>query len=273
MNDEYSFNNIDSLLFRFGLRIQELSQKKNDINQQNEVLRADIAERKSCIEAHQRDIKKLEEDIRVKKSTVIQNKENAKSMKATNGLLLQYEQRLKEELESGKASYMRDMKVYEERAASYRKIFQSHKEHYCKDPLAQKLLMLQADKEEIESRIKACDDQITMKQKELDHLTDPAEEELPDSVSGQQAIKEPEKQLDPHTEEDSDSSIDISSLHLNQTEISENGRETSVDANAEKIHEENKDRDASICSPFPGETKNKLWSSQLDGNPNKDVKM
>lgn len=42
------------------------------------VLRADIAERKSCIEAHQRDIKKLEEDIRVKKSTVIQNKENAK---------------------------------------------------------------------------------------------------------------------------------------------------------------------------------------------------
>ncbi|KAG8000716.1 hypothetical protein GBF38_017188 [Nibea albiflora] len=163
------------------------------------VLRAGITERKSCIETLHRDIEKLQEDIRVKQSTVIHNKENAKSMKATNGLLLQYEQRLKEELESGKAGYMRDI------------------------------------------------------------------------VSGQQAIKEPEKQLDPHTEEDSDSSIDISSLHLNQTEISEDGRETSVDANAEKIHKENKDQDASICSPFPGETTNKLWSSQLDEQRCQDV--
>lgn len=31
--------------------------------------------------------------------------------------------------------------------------------------------MLQAEKEEIESRIKACDDEITVKQKELDDFT------------------------------------------------------------------------------------------------------
>lgn len=61
--------------------------------------------------------------------------------------------------------------VYEERIASYRKIFRSHKEYYCQNPLAQKLLTLQAEKEEIESRIKACDDEITVKQKELDHFT------------------------------------------------------------------------------------------------------
>lgn len=61
--------------------------------------------------------------------------------------------------------------VYEERIASYRKIFRSHKEYYCQNPLAQKLLMLQAEKEEIESRIKACDDEITVKQKELDDFT------------------------------------------------------------------------------------------------------
>lgn len=61
--------------------------------------------------------------------------------------------------------------VYEERIASYRKIFRSHKEYYCQNPLAQKLLMLQAEKEEIESRIKACDVEITVKQKELDHFT------------------------------------------------------------------------------------------------------
>lgn len=62
-------------------------------------------------------------------------------------------------------------KVYEERLANYRKTFESHKEHYCKYPLAQKLLTLQAQKEEIESRIKVCDDEISMKQKELDRLT------------------------------------------------------------------------------------------------------
>lgn len=62
-------------------------------------------------------------------------------------------------------------KVYEERLANYRKTFESHKDHYCQNPLAQKLLTLQAEKEEIESRIKACDDEITMKQKELDLLT------------------------------------------------------------------------------------------------------
>lgn len=62
-------------------------------------------------------------------------------------------------------------KVYEQRLANYRKTFKSHREHYCQNPLAQKLLTLQAQKEEIESRIKACDDEITMKQMELDQLT------------------------------------------------------------------------------------------------------
>lgn len=39
------------------------------------------------------------------------------------------------------------------------------------------------------------------------------------SVYDHQPIKEPEKQLDPHTGKDSDSSIDISSLQLNQTKV------------------------------------------------------
>lgn len=61
--------------------------------------------------------------------------------------------------------------VFQERIASYRKIFQEHKEYYLQNPLAEKLLVLKAEKEEIECRIKAWDEQITMKQKELDHLT------------------------------------------------------------------------------------------------------
>ncbi|XP_070694467.1 protein SIX6OS1, partial [Pempheris klunzingeri] len=204
------------------LQIRELSQKKNEINEQIKVCRADIAEWRSYIDTIHRNTRALEEEIRVKQSTVIHNKANAKSMKATNSLLLQYKQTLKEELESRKASYNQDMEVYEERIASYWKIFQSHKEYYCQNPLAQKLFTLQAEKEEIESRIKACDYQITVKQKEVDHLTgnkfnSSSTENLTVSVFSQQPITEAEKPLGPQIEEDSDSSIDISSLHLSQT--------------------------------------------------------
>lgn len=61
--------------------------------------------------------------------------------------------------------------VFEERISSYRKALQSFKEYYHQSPLAQKLLTLQAENEKIESRIKAWDDQIMTKQKELEHLT------------------------------------------------------------------------------------------------------
>ncbi|XP_035859779.1 protein SIX6OS1 isoform X1 [Sander lucioperca] len=280
MNDQYSLNvnNIDSLLFQFALQTRELSQKKNDINQQIKVCRADTAERRSYIETIHRDIKKLEEEIRLKQSTVIHNKANARSMKATNSLLLQYEQTLKAELESRKASYNHDMEVYEERIASYRKTFQLHKEYYYQNTLAQKLLTLQTEKEEIECRIKTCDEQITMKQKELDHLAGPAvdsssDEKLPDSVSGQQPIAEPEKQLDPQTEEECNLSIDISSLHLNQTKILQNGHRTFGEANAEEIHKENTVKHTTACSPSPVEESNELWSCHpLDEQTQPDEK-
>ncbi|XP_044221490.1 protein SIX6OS1 isoform X1 [Thunnus albacares] len=269
MNDQFSLSKIDSFLFQLVLQTRELSQKKNEINQQITVCRADIAKRRSYIETVQTSIKKLEEEIRVKQSTGNHNKANAKSMKATNSLLLQYEHTLKAELESAKASYNQDMEIYEERISRYRTIFQSHKDHYCQNPLAQKLLMLHAEKEEIEFRIKACDDQITMKQMELENLTGPAinsssTETLPDSVSGQQPVTEPEEDLDPQTEDDNDSSIDISSLHLNQTKIWQNGDTTAVEANAEEVHDENKAQDALTCSNSPEKASNEqyMWSYQ-----------
>ncbi|XP_040003624.1 uncharacterized protein LOC120801129 isoform X2 [Xiphias gladius] len=270
MNDQYSLRNVDTLLFHIALQTRELSQKKKEITQQTIVFRADIAERRSYIETIHRNIRQLEEEIRVKQSSVIHNKANAKSMKATNSLLLQYEQRLKADLESRKSSYNHDMEVYEERIASYRKIFQSHQEYYCQHPLAQKLLKLQAEKDEVECRIKACDEQITMKQTELDHFTGPAvnstsTEKLSESVSGQLPIKEPEKQSDPQTEEESYSAIDISSLHLNQTKMSQNRHKVSVEENAGDIHEEHKVLDSTACSPYPEDASSELWSyKQLD---------
>ncbi|XP_032384972.1 protein SIX6OS1 isoform X5 [Etheostoma spectabile] len=234
MNDQHSLNvnTIDSLLFQFALQTRELSQKKNEINQQIKVCRADTAERRSYIETIHRDIKKLEEEIRVKQNTVIHNKANARR------------------------------EVYEERIASYRKTFQLHKEYYHQNTLAQKLLTLQAEKEEIEYRIKTCDEQITMKQKELYHLAGPAvnsssNEELPDSVSGQQPKAESEK---PQTEEENNFSIDISSLHLNQSKILQNRHRTSTGANTEEIHEENKVQHTTAFSPSPEIESSELWS-------------
>lgn len=61
--------------------------------------------------------------------------------------------------------------VYEERFASYLQTLQSYKETYFQNPVAQKLLLLQAEIEKIESQIKHCDDCMMMKKKELEHLT------------------------------------------------------------------------------------------------------
>ncbi|XP_075896312.1 uncharacterized protein LOC142897694 isoform X2 [Nelusetta ayraudi] len=156
-------------------------------------------------------------------------------MMLSSSLLRHYEQTLKEELERRKTSYNHDMKVYEERLANYRKTFESHREHYCQNPLAQKLLTLQAQKEEIESRIKACDDEITMKQMELDQLTaidSSTTEDLQHSVSDQEPINEPAKCSNLDTEEEvSYYSTDVSFPPLSQTK------------DAHKTHEEVNEED------------------------------
>ncbi|CAJ1079226.1 uncharacterized protein LOC109996851 isoform X2 [Xyrichtys novacula] len=206
------------------------------------------------METLKKNIQKLEGEITEKQSTWTHNKACAKSIKATNSILLQYERELKEELENRKAQYNHDLMANEERIASYKKTFQWHKDFYTRSPLAQKLIALQAENENMKSRIKAWDDQITTKQNELDILNGPAAnsvpaEKLSDSISVQQPPAKPEDQLAPQTE-DSDSFIDILSLHLNQTT---DDYHMSEDANAEEISEENKVQNTSIPSHDPEE--------------------
>ncbi|KAM6934196.1 uncharacterized protein FYW49_000489 [Xenentodon cancila] len=260
--------NIDNLLFQLALQTRELSQRKNEINEQIKVLhfkitilakvcRASIADRRSYIEMMHRNIKKLDEEIGVKQRTAKHNKENAKSMKGTTSLVLHYEQILKAELDTRKENYNHDSVVYEERISSYQKTFQSHKECYLENPLAQKLLMLQTEKEEIEKRIRACDDQITVKQAELDRLTGPAvnpssTEKLPESVFGHSPITEQEKQSEHQANEDSDSSIDLSSLHLKQTTVLRyiHNDPKTLDVNADKTEDQNKFQDLPTYNTF-----------------------
>ncbi|XP_034042429.1 protein SIX6OS1-like [Thalassophryne amazonica] len=259
MDNEVSLCDIDNLLFQLVLQTRFLAQKKNELNQEIKVCRDDIAENRSYNETTQKNIKKLDDEIKVLQNAVKQKKEDAKSVKVTNSLLLQYEQTLKAELDKRKESYNHDMREYEERIASCRKTFQEHKEYYTQNPLAQKLLMTQAEKEEIESRIKVCDDQITMKQQELDKLKGQAAisnstDKEPDSVSSQQPVNEPMQQFDNQAE---GSYSDIYP-HVNQPK---DGHQLSEDKGVYEIQEDFNIHDTPAGCPTE-ETNHKLQSYQ-----------
>ncbi|XP_061736086.1 uncharacterized protein LOC133538464 isoform X2 [Nerophis ophidion] len=81
-----------------------------------------------------RNIAQMDEEIGLKRNTLKHNREVGKSMKATQGLLLQYERTLRAELESIKVNYSNDKDVYADKIVSYRQLFQAHKK-----PFAQKL--------------------------------------------------------------------------------------------------------------------------------------
>lgn len=56
--------------------------------------------------------------------------------------------------------------MYHERVENYKVVLNKHKEQYHRHPLAQKLLKIQAENEEIERRIRACEDLIAAGEKE-----------------------------------------------------------------------------------------------------------
>uniref|UniRef100_A0A096LRP8 Si:ch211-241j8.2 n=1 Tax=Poecilia formosa TaxID=48698 RepID=A0A096LRP8_POEFO len=265
MKEQHLLDNIDSLVFQFAVKTREASQKKNGIQKQIKECRTLITEKKSCIEAIQGYIKNLEEEIRVKQSTVTSNKEKAKSMKVTNSLLRQYEQTLKTELENRKSSYDHDQEVYEERFASYLQTLQSYKETYFQNPIAQKLLLLQAEIGEIESQIKHCDDCMMMKKKELEHLTDPdatsySMEKLPDGFVLQNLQSEHHTAEEQSEQTKEDCSIDMSYIDMNQAT---RDHEPAAEVNTEEMSEENEPQDPTSCFTASDKSNEELWSLQL----------
>uniref|UniRef100_A0A3B1JQQ3 Si:ch211-241j8.2 n=1 Tax=Astyanax mexicanus TaxID=7994 RepID=A0A3B1JQQ3_ASTMX len=148
------------------LETRELSQKKEELKQQIQY-RSSIQTKKQHIEETQKNIKKLDEEISQKQKTVKCFKENVKSLRGTNNLLLQYEKTLESELERRQDSCNQD-KLFQERIDNYRNVFQQYKEEYCKNPLAKQLLKFQAENEEMEKRIRAKEEEMIAKEKVLD---------------------------------------------------------------------------------------------------------
>ncbi|XP_049583228.1 uncharacterized protein [Syngnathus scovelli] len=108
MANQRTSSAIDSLLCRIANEVRELSQEKNVLDREVEILKANIAERRDYIETTRTHIKKLEEDADVKHNTLKHNKTIKKGLNVTQSLLQQYERTVRAELESAKASYVNE---------------------------------------------------------------------------------------------------------------------------------------------------------------------
>ncbi|XP_029700224.1 uncharacterized protein isoform X1 [Takifugu rubripes] len=282
MNDQPPPIDIDSVLVQLALQTRENALKKREIHLQIKGFSSDIAGRKALIQALEINIEKLTEEIKSKQNALAHHTETSQSIKASNSRLHQYEQSLKEKAQSQLSSYRQELEDLEKKYTSCKNTFQSYKEYYCQHPLAQKLLKLQSDKEGIERRIKAYDEEITIKEKSLAHLTgnkkyhhslvlqldiplgplfslnnstdiSTTSDEITDRAD-QKPLKESEKQLSPPAVEDR-ASIDISSFHTVETA-----------ANTEDIHEEHDQQDTAHCIAAAEETGNELLSTHQQLN-------
>ncbi|XP_067300724.1 protein SIX6OS1 isoform X2 [Pseudorasbora parva] len=186
--DEQTVNQLDNLLLQLGIETRELAQRKDDLKQQIQICESNIQEKKDYMNTTHITISKLNEEIQQKQNTVKFIKENTKNQQRTGHLLLQYEKTLEAELEKRQDSYKQDMKMFQERIESYRNVFEQYKDRYCQNSLAQKLLKIQAENEEIERRIRVIEEQITEKERELtaafgeeEPVTDGADSKCPDN--------------------------------------------------------------------------------------------
>ncbi|XP_053537092.1 protein SIX6OS1 isoform X2 [Ictalurus punctatus] len=229
-------SDLDNLLLQLALETRELAQKKVDLTQQIQICKEDIQEKKKCIEETHKTIKKLEEDIQRKQNTVKCYKGNVKSLRGTSDLLLQYEKMLEAELERRHESCSEDMKTFQERMENYWKIFQQYKEEYLQNPLATKLLQIQAENEEIEKRIRAKEEEIIAKEKELKALQ--VDHETCDSV--QKHLESTEQQAPP-SESDTQSEVDMTSHQDSQLQDTETEQEDVHIEMDEKALENNQD--------------------------------
>ncbi|RXN16990.1 myb V isoform X1 [Labeo rohita] len=195
--EEQTVNQLDNLLLQLGIETRELAQKKDDLKQQIQISESIIQEKKDYISTTHNIINKLNEEIQQKQNTLKFIKENTKNLQRTGHLLLQYEKTLEAELEKRQDSYNQDMKIFQERIESYKNVFQQYKDRYCQNSLAQKLLKIQAENEEIERRIRATEEQILEKERELmaalgedEPVTDAADSNSPSSSPGRQEISD-----------------------------------------------------------------------------------
>ncbi|XP_026126914.1 uncharacterized protein LOC113108229 isoform X1 [Carassius auratus] len=203
--EEQTVNQLDNLLLQLGIETRELAQKKDDLKQQIQICESNIQEKKDYISTTHKTLSRLSEEVQQKQTMLKFIKENTKNLQRTGHLLLQYEKTLEAELEKRQDSYNQDMKIFQERMESYRNVFQQYKDRYCQNSLAQKLLKIQGENEEIERRIRATEEQILEKERELmaalgedEPVTDAADSKCQDNEVSQIENRESFDEMKPH---------------------------------------------------------------------------
>ncbi|XP_042587841.1 eukaryotic translation initiation factor 5B isoform X2 [Cyprinus carpio] len=203
--EEQTVNQLDNLLLQLGIETRELAQKKDDLKQQIQICESNIQEKKDYISTTHKSLSRLSEEVQQKQNTLRFIKENTKNLQRTGHLLLQYEKTLEAELEKRRDGYNQDVKIFQERMESYRNVFQQYKDRYCQNSLAQKLLKIQAENEEIERRIRATEEQILEKETMLmaalgedEPVTDAADSKCQDNDVPQTENRESFDEMDPY---------------------------------------------------------------------------
>ncbi|XP_035249280.1 neurofilament medium polypeptide isoform X1 [Anguilla anguilla] len=274
MEEYNSVGNMDSLLFQLVLQTQDLSRSKDEIEKQVEISKLNIAEKKTTIEETKRTVEKLEETMTQKENLVKYYKNNAKSLKVTNNLLIQYEKTLQLELERKQEVFSHDAKMYQERTENYRKVFEQHKARYYENPLVQKLVKAQTEKEEIERRIRACEGQIVAKENELQtlqgNIPDPPFTERASESTTAQPPAEPSDGAEPQAEESAQIETGMSSLLLdpqqNASLVDEPGNGSGERQEAANRNEKQDDEMSmeECAAPSPPADKD-AWLNKEDG--------
>ncbi|XP_073701250.1 uncharacterized protein [Garra rufa] len=235
--EEQTVNQLDNLLLQLGIETRELAQKKDDLKQQIQIFESNIQEKKDYISTTHNTINKLNEEIQQKQNTFKFIKENTKNFQRTGQLLLQYEKTLETELEKRQDSYNQDMKIFQERIESYKNVFQQYKDRYCQNSLAQKLLKIQAENEEIERRIRATEEQILEKEKELmaalgeeDSATDAADSKCRDNEAPQTENNESFDEMDLHQDPAMQRPEEYADEHMVAEDLSEENKDRTVES-------------------------------------------
>ncbi|KAJ8410075.1 hypothetical protein AAFF_G00211160 [Aldrovandia affinis] len=278
MEELNSVVNMDTLIFQLALQTQELSKNKDDVVQQIGMLKLNVAKKKTRIQETKISIEKLQEARTQKENLVRYYKDSAKSLRVTNNLLLQYEKTLQVELQRKQVVFRQDGKMYQERIENYKKIFEQHKARYCENPLVHQLIKAQREKEDIEQRIGAFEEQIVAKERELQSLQgnipNPSTDDSSDSDSVQSTDK-PQEQVDPQTEEGASAQIETSiSSHLIDTwqnsslvaeEENDGGEEEEETMNMAENQDEETPREESTSSSSSVDTDHTItWENRED---------
>ncbi|XP_028664194.2 uncharacterized protein LOC114656748 [Erpetoichthys calabaricus] len=173
MDDEYlRLEDTDKLLLQLAFQIHEVMTCKDKEKQKIEILSSSVAEKKNCIKELKTKLENLDQEIGERQKCLAHYKDNYKSLKITNSLLLKYESELKTELQNQHVQTEQELTKYREQLENYSEVYQQFQGANCQGPQWRQLLEKKSEQHQVEQRIKAYEDEIEMRKKMMQALRD-----------------------------------------------------------------------------------------------------